>query len=111
MRIELFGDEVEAIRYVDPTTGEILQSLDAVNITRPSTSLPERSAIPPSAPSARAAGAAGCAQRRRQAAGSPAAGAAHQAGPGDAGQVGYGNGVENYARHLAGEEGTAGVPD
>ena len=32
VRIELFGDEVEAIRYVDPTTGEILQSLDAVNI-------------------------------------------------------------------------------
>ena len=30
--IELFGDEVEAIRYVDPTTGEILQSMDAVNI-------------------------------------------------------------------------------
>ena len=32
VRIELFGDEVEAIRYVDPTTGEILQSIDAVNI-------------------------------------------------------------------------------
>ena len=32
VRIELFGDEVEAIRYVDPTTGEILQSLEAVNI-------------------------------------------------------------------------------
>ena len=32
VRIELFGDEVEAIRYVDPTTGEILQNLDAVNI-------------------------------------------------------------------------------
>ncbi|MEB3240395.1 MAG: DEAD/DEAH box helicase family protein, partial [Cyanobacteriota bacterium] len=32
VRIELFGDEVEAIRYVDPTTGEILQSLEAINI-------------------------------------------------------------------------------
>ena len=31
VRIELFGDEVEAIRYVD-TTGEILQSMEAVNI-------------------------------------------------------------------------------
>ena len=31
VRIELFGDEVEAIRYVDPTTGES-SSLDAVNI-------------------------------------------------------------------------------
>ena len=26
VRIELFGDEVEAIRYVDPTTGEILRA-------------------------------------------------------------------------------------
>ena len=32
VRIELFGDEVEAIRYVDPTTGEILQSMESVNI-------------------------------------------------------------------------------
>ena len=32
VRIELFGDEVEAIRYVDPTTGEILQSLENINI-------------------------------------------------------------------------------
>ncbi|HGY5548487.1 MAG TPA: excinuclease ABC subunit UvrB [Prochlorococcus sp.] len=32
VRIELFGDEVEAIRYVDPTTGEILQSLETINI-------------------------------------------------------------------------------
>ena len=32
VRIELFGDEVESIRYVDPMTGEILQSLDAINI-------------------------------------------------------------------------------
>ena len=32
MRVELFGDDVEAIRYVDPTTGEILQSLDAISI-------------------------------------------------------------------------------
>ena len=32
VRVELFGDEVEAIRYVDPTTGEILQSMETVNI-------------------------------------------------------------------------------
>ncbi len=32
VRIELFGDEIEAIRFVDPITGEILQSLEAVNI-------------------------------------------------------------------------------
>jgi len=32
IRIEFFGDQIDAIRYVDPVTGEILQSLMAVNI-------------------------------------------------------------------------------
>ncbi len=32
IRIELFGDEVEAIRYVDPTTGEILENLEQVSV-------------------------------------------------------------------------------
>ena len=32
IRIELFGDEVEAIRYVDHTTGEILESLEQVSV-------------------------------------------------------------------------------
>ena len=32
IRIELFGDEVEAIRYVDTTTGEILESLEQVSV-------------------------------------------------------------------------------
>ncbi len=32
IRIELFGDEVEAIRYVDPITGEILESLEKVSV-------------------------------------------------------------------------------
>ncbi len=32
IRIELFGDEVEAIRYVDPTTGEILESLEKISV-------------------------------------------------------------------------------
>jgi excinuclease ABC subunit B len=32
IRIEFFGDEIDAIRYVDPVTGEILQSLQAVNL-------------------------------------------------------------------------------
>ena len=32
IRVEFFGDEVEAIRYVDPVTGEILQSMNAVSI-------------------------------------------------------------------------------
>jgi excinuclease ABC subunit B len=32
IRVEFFGDEIETIRYVDPVTGEILQSLEALNI-------------------------------------------------------------------------------
>ena len=32
IRVEFFGDEIEAIRYVDPVTGEILQSLNGVSI-------------------------------------------------------------------------------
>ncbi len=32
IRIELFGDEIEAIRYVDPINGEILESLDQASV-------------------------------------------------------------------------------
>ncbi|MEB3274585.1 MAG: excinuclease ABC subunit UvrB [Prochlorothrix sp.] len=32
IRVEFFGDEVEAIRYIDPVTGATLQSLKALNI-------------------------------------------------------------------------------
>ncbi|MHC5729410.1 MAG: DEAD/DEAH box helicase family protein, partial [Nostoc sp.] len=32
IRVEFFGDEIDAIRYIDPVTGEILKSLEAVNI-------------------------------------------------------------------------------
>lgn len=32
IRIEFFGDEIEAIRYIDPVNGKILQSVDALNI-------------------------------------------------------------------------------
>ncbi|MGL5135618.1 MAG: excinuclease ABC subunit UvrB, partial [Planktothrix sp.] len=32
IRVEFFGDEIEAIRYTDPVTGEVLQSLDSLNI-------------------------------------------------------------------------------
>lgn len=32
IRIEFFGDEIEALRYVDPVTGEIIQSLNGINI-------------------------------------------------------------------------------
>lgn len=32
IRVEFFGDEIEAIRLLDPVTGEILESLDNINI-------------------------------------------------------------------------------
>ncbi|KKZ15353.1 MAG: excinuclease ABC subunit B [Candidatus Synechococcus spongiarum 142] len=32
IRIELFGDEIEAIRYVNPINGEILKSLESISI-------------------------------------------------------------------------------
>ena len=32
IRIEFFGDEIDAIRYVDPITGATLQSMDALSI-------------------------------------------------------------------------------
>lgn len=32
IRVEFFGDEIEAIRYLDPVTGEILNQLDKLNI-------------------------------------------------------------------------------
>jgi excinuclease ABC subunit B len=32
IRVEFFGDEIDAIRYVDPVTGSTLQSMEAVNI-------------------------------------------------------------------------------
>ncbi|MFM6190174.1 excinuclease ABC subunit UvrB [Planktothrix sp.] len=32
IRVEFFGDEIEAIRYLDPVTGEVLQSLEGLSI-------------------------------------------------------------------------------
>ena len=110
VRIELFGDEIEAIRYVDPTTGEILQSLDMINI------YPAKHCVTP--------------KERLKGAIAEIRGELHerldllnregrlleaqrleQRTTYDLEmleQVGYCNGVENYARHLAGRP--AGTP-
>ena len=109
VRIELFGDEVEAIRYVDPTTGESLQSLDAVNIypakhfVTPKDRLDSaisaiRSELRERLDVLNSEGKLLEAQRLEQ---------RTKYDLEMLGQVGYCNGVENYARHLAGrEEGT-----
>ena len=110
VRIELFGDEIEAIRYVEPITGEILQSLDTINI------YPAKHFVTP--------------KERLEGAIAEIRGELHdrldllnregrlleaqrleQRTTYDLEmleQVGYCNGVENYARHLAGRP--AGTP-
>tara|TARA_Y100001968_G_scaffold324685_1_gene364494 strand:- start:125 stop:2164 length:2040 start_codon:yes stop_codon:yes gene_type:complete len=109
VRIEFFGDEIEAIRYVDPTTGEILESLDQVSIypakhfVTPKERL--KSAITAIKSELRSQldmfvnqGKLLEAQRLEQ---------RTKYDLEMLQEVGYCNGVENYARHLAGrEEGT-----
>jgi excinuclease ABC subunit B len=110
VRIELFGDEVEAIRYVDPTTGEILQSLETINI------YPAKHFV---TPKERLQGAIkqirGELRERLDVLNLQGrlleAQRLEQRTTYDLEmleQVGYCNGVENYARHLAGRE--AGTP-
>ncbi len=110
VRVELFGDEVEAIRYVDPTTGEILQSLEAINI------YPAKHFVTPRDRLQSAIGAIRQELRGRldELNGQGRlleAQRLEQRTTYDLEmleQVGYCNGVENYARHLAGRE--AGTP-
>jgi excinuclease ABC subunit B len=110
VRIELFGDEVEAIRYVDPTTGEILQSLESINI------YPAKHFVTPKERLAEAIKAIRAELRERlELLNSQGrlleAQRLEQRTTYDLEmleQVGYCNGVENYARHLAGRP--AGTP-
>jgi len=110
VRIELFGDDVEAIRYVDPTSGEILQSLESINIypakhfVTPKDRLDEaikaiRSELRQRLDLLNEQGRLLEAQRLEQR-------ATYDLEMLE--QVGYCNGVENYARHLAGRP--AGTP-
>jgi excinuclease ABC subunit B len=110
VRVELFGDEVEAIRYVDPTTGEILQSLEAISI------YPAKHFVTPRERLQSAIGAIRQELRGRldELNGQGRlleAQRLEQRTTYDLEmleQVGYCNGVENYARHLAGRQ--AGTP-
>ena len=110
VRIELFGDEVEAIRYVDPTTGEILQSLETINI------YPAKHFVTPKERLQGAIQAIRSELRERLDVLNGQgrlleAQRLEQRTTYDLEmleQVGYCNGVENYARHLAGRE--AGTP-
>ena len=110
VRIELFGDEVEAIRYVDPTSGEILQSLDTINIYPAKHFVTPKERLEGAIKAIRAElrerldvlnlqGRLLEAQRLEQR-------TTYDLEMLE--QVGYCNGVENYARHLAGRP--AGTP-
>jgi excinuclease ABC subunit B len=110
VRIELFGEDVEAIRYVDPTSGEILQSLESINIypakhfVTPKDRLEEaikaiRSELRQRLDLLNEQGRLLEAQRLEQR-------TTYDLEMLE--QVGYCNGVENYARHLAGR--SAGTP-
>jgi len=106
IRVEFFGDEVDAIRYIDPVTGEVLQSVEALNI------YPARHFVTPQdrlevacneieaelkeqVQSLENAGKLLEAQRLNQ---------RTRYDLEMLREVGYCNGVENYSRHLAGRQ-------
>ncbi|HAG81575.1 MAG TPA: excinuclease ABC subunit B [Cyanobacteria bacterium UBA12227] len=110
IRVEFFGDEIDAIRYVDPVTGGILQSLDALNI------YPARHFVTPDDKLEEACEGIEAELRERltqleQAGKLLEAQRLEQRTRYDLEllqEVGYCNGVENYSRHLAGR--AAGEP-
>ncbi|MCG5057406.1 MAG: excinuclease ABC subunit UvrB [Limnoraphis sp. WC205] len=106
IRVEFFGDEIDAIRYVDPVTGEVLKSLEALNV------YPARHFVTPEdrleiacedieeeltqqVQSLENAGKLLEAQRLNQ---------RTRYDLEMLREVGYCNGVENYSRHLAGRQ-------
>jgi len=110
IRVEFFGDEIDAIRYIDPVTGEIIHSLQAVNI------YPARHFVTPEERLEIACKDIAT-ELKQQKAELEAAGKLLEAQRIDQRtrydlemlrEVGYCNGVENYSRHLAGRQ--AGEP-
>jgi excinuclease ABC subunit B len=104
IRVEFFGDEIDAIRYVDPVTGEILQSVEALNI------YPARHFVTPE-DQLEAAVEAIDRELKDRLQELEKAGKLLEAQRLDQRtrydlemlrEVGYCNGVENYSRHLAG---------
>ncbi|QFZ92981.2 excinuclease ABC subunit UvrB [Synechococcus elongatus] len=106
IRVEFFGDEIDAIRYIDPVTGKILQSLDRLNIyparhfvtpeERLETAIAEiKAELNQQLLTLQAEGKLVEAQRLEQ---------RTRYDLEMLQEVGYCNGVENYARHLAGRE-------
>ncbi|MBE9049825.1 excinuclease ABC subunit UvrB [Nostocales cyanobacterium LEGE 11386] len=110
IRVEFFGDEIDAIRYIDPVTGEIIRSLEAVNV------YPARHFVTPEERLEVACHDIAT-ELNQQKAELEQAGKLLEAQRIDQRtrydlemlrEVGYCNGVENYSRHLAGRQ--AGEP-
>ncbi len=110
IRVEFFGDEIDAIRYIDPISGEILQSLEGLNI------YPARHFVTPQ-DRLQAACDAIRAELDAQLEVLTAQGKLLEAQRLEQRtrydlellqEVGFCNGVENYSRHLAGRQ--AGEP-
>ncbi len=110
IRVEFFGDEIDAIRYVDPVTGGTLQSLEGVNI------YPARHFVTPEDRLQSACEAIEL-ELKEQLEDFEKQGKLLEAQRLEQRtrydlevlrEVGFCNGVENYSRHLAGRE--AGAP-
>ena len=110
IRVELFGDEIESIRYVDPLTGEILESLEQVSVYPAKHFVTPKDRLESAIAAIRGElkdqlneftnqGKLLEAQRLEQ---------RTKYDLEMLKEVGYCNGVENYARHLSGRE--AGTP-
>ncbi|MEH2119942.1 excinuclease ABC subunit UvrB [Nostoc sp.] len=106
IRVEFFGDEIDAIRYIDPVTGEIIKSLEAVNV------YPARHFVTPEERLEVACNDI-AAELKQQKLDLEQAGKLLEAQRIDQRtrydlemlrEVGYCNGVENYSRHLAGRQ-------
>lgn len=110
VRVEFFGDEIDAIRYIDPVTGATLQSMEAVNI------YPARHFVTPE-DRLQVACEAIEAELKQRLVELEREGKLLEAQRLEQRtrydlevlrEVGFCNGVENYSRHLAGRE--AGAP-
>ena len=110
IRIEFFGDEIEAIRYVNPITGELLKSLERISIypAKHFVTPKERLAAALVAIREELADRLDILHQRQQLVEAQRLEQRTRYDLEMLQEVGYCNGVENYARHLTGRP--AGTP-
>ncbi len=110
IRIEFFGDEIEAIRYVNPITGELLKSLERISIypAKHFVTPKERLAAALVAIREELADQLDVLHQRKQLVEAQRLEQRTRYDLEMLQEMGYCNGVENYARHLTGRP--AGTP-